>query len=321
MKTLAIITLGVVTALTLLTIFSTPDTQVEVQFQKFLDTYRVGYAATNEYSFRLGVFESNLKTIAELSKANPKATFAVNQFADRTPEEMKRMMGLTGGEAAVEAALVSTAVGDAKSVDWSDMWSEVKNQGSCGSCWAFSAVGALEARWARHEGDKKVKVSFAPQQFVDCDTNCYGCNGGLMDYAFTYASTHKLCTDKEYTYKAKDETCHDQDCTGPTTNPDHPFTDLDKNADAIVSELWNGPLSVAVDASTWSFYAGGVLSTKCSNRLNHGVTLVSANLEAETPYVTIRNSWGQGWGEKGLIRLSIADNSCCWLNDASIPNF
>lgn len=320
MKTFAIVTLLAVTALTLYTITSSPRNSVEEQFYQFLETNRVGYSDTAEYEFRLGVFAKNLEKIAELNKANPLATFGVTKFADRTPEEMTKMMGLTGASAPHKTTH-KVAKGDAKTVDWTNLYTHVKNQGQCGSCWAFSAIGCFEGRWALKQGQEQVTDEFSEQQLVDCDSNCYGCNGGLMDYAFEYLSTKGLCSESDYPYKAADETCADQDCQGPHTSSSTPFTDLDQDSDVIISELQNGPISVAVDASTWSYYQGGIVTHGCLGQLNHGVTLVAANVDDEdNQYVKIRNSWGGDWGEEGHIRLSVKDADC-WTQDASVPNF
>ena len=140
------------------------------------------------------------------------------------------------------------------------MWKSVKNQGQCGSCWAFSATAAFEARYALNNGDKKVSTLFAEQEIVDCDTKSNVCNGGWMDYAFEYLESQGFCTEDQYPYTARDGTCQASKCSsGPT---DKAYTDIPaKNEDALLTQLEDGPVSVAVDASTWSFYSGGVMSS------------------------------------------------------------
>jgi C1A family cysteine protease len=257
-----------------------------------------------------------LEKIEELNRANPDATFAVNEFADRTPEEMQQRMGLiVPASVNTNAAYVAPRNGD--NIDWSSNWSAVKNQGSCGSCWAFSATAAFEARYALAHGTKSFDELFAEQELVDCDPQSNGCNGGWMDYAFEYLQKQAFCHEDQYTYTARDGTCQVSKCAGGPS--DKAYTDLPaKNEDAVLAELANGPISVAVDASTWSFYSGGVMKS-CGTGLNHGVTLVAANYDEQS--VTIRNSWGGSWGEKGHIRLAMGQDTCGYTQVASYPTF
>jgi C1A family cysteine protease len=209
------------------------------------------------------------------------------------------------------------AATDAADVDFKDMWKTVKNQGQCGSCWAFSATAAFEARYAESKGSKTVDTLFAEQELVDCDTKSSGCNGGWMDYAFEYLESNGFCTEEQYPYTARDGTCSDSKCSsGPTEKA---FIDIPaKNEDSLLKELSNGPVSVAVDASTWSFYAGGIMSS-CGSGLNHGVTLVGHS--STDGSATIRNSWGSSWGESGHIRIKTGADTCGYADVASYPTF
>jgi C1A family cysteine protease len=314
MKTIAILALVGIAA-TAFFAMSGPSASNEAAFRDFLNTHRVGYGTTEEYNYRLGVFEANLKRIEELNQANPQATFAVNQFADRTPEEMAKLMTLQVPAYKKTNARHVKAV-NAQAVDWTDMWGKVKDQGQCGSCWAFSATAAFEARYALNSGSKTVSTYFAEQELVDCDTQSQGCNGGWMDFAFEYLENNGFCTEDQYPYTARDGTCKADQCSsGPT---DKAYTDLPaKDEDSLLKELVNGPVSVAVDASTWSFYSGGIMSS-CGKGLNHGVTLVATD---GSTYAKIRNSWGAGWGEKGHIRIALNQDTCGYADVASYPTF
>lgn len=316
MKTIAILALVGIAATAFFALSSGPSSSVETQFRDFLEHHRVGYGSTGEYSYRLGVFADNLKRIEELNKANPEATFAVNEFADRTPEEMQRRMGLIiPANKNLQGVHVPAVNG--QSVDWTHMWDDVKNQGSCGSCWAFSATAAFEARYELAHGVKHADILFAEQELVDCDPQSNGCNGGFMDYAFEYLQSHAFCTGAKYPYTARDGSCQVVKCAGGPT--DRAFTDIQaKNEQSLLNELVNGPISVAVDASTWSFYSGGVMSS-CGRGLNHGVTLVQSNFEEG--WVKIRNSWGARWGEAGHIRLKMNQDTCGYADVASYPTF
>ena len=169
-----------------------------------------------------------------------------------------------------------------------------------------------------HKSQTKVETLFSEQELVDCDTNSNGCNGGLMDYAFAYLKTNSFCTEEQYPYTGMDGTCQaDSLCTGGPTDKD--FVDYRSgDEDAVLTGLADGPLAVAVDASTWSYYSGGILSS-CGTSLNHGVTLVGYS--SADGSVTIRNSWGSSWGESGLIRLKSGQDTCGFTQSASYPTF
>jgi len=316
MKTIAILALVGVAAAAFFA-FSSSSVENESAFRSFLETHRVGYGTTEEYNYRLGVFNANLKRIDELNAANPQATFAVNKFADRTPEEMNKLMTLNIPAGRRNVRHVPPTTTDAK--DWSGMWGKIKDQGQCGSCWAFSATAAFEARYALNNGQSSVSTYFSEQELVDCDPKSYGCNGGWMDNAFEYLETHGFCTEDQYPYTARDGTCKAADLCGSGPN-DKAFVDIPAgNEDKLTSEMVaSGPISVAVDASTWSFYSGGIMSS-CGTGLNHGVTLVAITPSESS--VTIRNSWGSSWGEKGLIRLKTGQDTCGYADAASYPTF
>uniref|UniRef100_A0A7S3NAZ7 Uncharacterized protein n=1 Tax=Euplotes harpa TaxID=151035 RepID=A0A7S3NAZ7_9SPIT len=315
MKTIVIIALVGIAAIAVLSLTSFSSNDTEVQFRDFLEKYRVGYSNTYEYNYRLGVFQENLDRMVELRLKNPLATFGVNQFADRTPLEMEQMMGFLPVDT---SDYVTVTKMSANPVDWSGMWDHVKNQGSCGSCWAFSATATFEARYALSLGKDHIDTYFSEQQLVDCQkTGCFGCSGGWMHLSFDYLKTHGFCTDSQYSYTARDGSCQYDNlgCSSGPSNKDYkelPFGD----ENALLTELENGPVAVAVDAGAWFAYAGGIL-TNCGTQINHGVTLVSSTDE----YVRIRNSWGSGWGEGGHIRLAINKNTCNYAIKTSIPIF
>jgi hypothetical protein len=319
MKTVAILAIVGVAATLFFAMNSGVSSDVESQFQAFLANHRVGYGTTDEYNFRLGVFAENLNTIAQLNEANPLATFAVNRFADRTPAEMKQRMGLNvpAHVSRKIASSVHKPVVNAADQDFKYLWASVKDQGQCGSCWAFSATAAFEAR--SELKNKHVDTLYAEQELVDCDTQSAGCNGGWMDNAFTYLQSHGFCQESAYKYTARDGTCAyaKNSCSvGPT---DKSITDIPAGDEqALLTELANGPISVAVDANSWSFYSGGIM-TSCGSSLDHGVTLVAYNSGEKS--VTIRNSWAGSWGEKGYIRLAAGKNTCGYANAASVPRF
>lgn len=204
-------------------------------------------------------------------------------------------------------------------VDWREKGAvtRVKDQGQCGSCWAFSTIGNIEGIWALggHE-----LTEFSEQHLVSCDTNDYACQGGLMDSAIDWivqSNGGVVYTEKSYPYVSQDTNV--PSC-GADVKPQPGATIkgsimLDKDEKLI--EAWlaeNGPLAIAVDATVWSFYSTGVLPLCLGMQLNHGVLLVGYNNVAAEPYWIIKNSWGSVWGENGYIRILKGRNECLMAN-------
>lgn len=193
--------------------------------------------------------------------------------------------------------------------DWASKMAAVKNQASCGSCWAFSAVAATEGRFhLTYKKKDRVDVTFSEQQAVDCDKSSHGCNGGWMDNAFDLFRAG-IMRDSDYKYTARDGACKFDAKKAVAKVTGH--ISIPRTAGALISAAQAGPVSVAVDASSWSGYRGGIM-TNCGTGLNHGVTLVGST---DSQFLKIRNSWGSSWGEAGHIR--IAKESTCGANAAA----
>jgi len=202
----------------------------------------------------------------------------------------------------------------AVSVDWRAQGAvtPIKNQGQCGSCWAFSTVAGLEGAWQISTGSL---VSMSEQQFVDCSTQNHGCDGGSMDLGLMYARTTAVATEQSYPYNAIGGDCQ-QDF-----NPAIPqgsvtgLTDVDQSVEALKSALNHGPVSVGIEADQDVFqgYIGGVITYGCGSNVDHGVTAVGYTSD----YFIVKNSWGASWGEEGYV--NIAGDQCGITTGAVFP--
>jgi len=334
------------------------EAEFEEAFTDFLAKYKKSYYNSYEFENRFMVFRDNFQKISDhnLNSEFIGFTLAVNEFADLSSEEFKeKYLGLNaptthhrGGHKAKYRGMKANkrpsfeslfeekeVAEDFENFSWVDQGKvqKVKNQGSCGSCWAFSAIGSVESAFAISHDTGPADLS--EQQLVDCSRSYdnQGCNGGWMDNAFEYAESHSLCTEQEYPYKARDDKCQldneDFTCTDGVHVTD--FVDVEKNSKAALKEaITKNPVSVAVDASglAWQFYFGGIVRFMCGNQLDHGVLAVGyghggSKVLGTTDFWTIKNSWGPGWGEKGFIRIKADENSkggtCGILKAASYP--
>jgi C1A family cysteine protease len=312
MKTIAIIAL-VAAAATVYMMTSSETSALESQFGAFMTEYRKSYNSEAEYKFRMEVFRKNLESAKIQQALNPLAEFGVTVFSDQTEQEMKARMGLFEIPVDPSVPVYTQTSSETNDIDWRGKVPAIQNQGSCGSCWAFSATAALEGRYAIKTGQL---YKFSEQQAVDCTSAQYGCNGGWMHDVFGYLRTKAFIQGSQYPYKAVKGACRDTQFQGVTKTSGYQF--VSANEDTHFSALGQGPISIALDASTWSSYRGGIV-TSCGTGMNHGVVLIgyAGNGNAWT----VRNSWGTSWGEAGHIRLQRGRNMCNMTYKSSIPTF
>ena len=289
--------------------------QYEFLFTRFVEQYDKKYE-TNNFFARFNIFKSNLDMILAHNAKNLSWTMAVNQFADYTTEEFEAMMGLNNVvEAPFAHSLLTAPVKNikiAESIDWraKNVVNPVKNQASCGSCWAFSAVSGIESSIAIKTGQLH---DLSEQQLVDCSGSYgnHGCNGGLMSSAYEYVkAAGGVCATSDYAYTARDESCKDSSCKKIATVTGYKF--IANGDQAHLEALQDQPIPVAIAASSsaFQFYNSGIL-TQCSDRsVNHAVNLVGYGVEGGVQYYILRNSWGTSWGDAGYMKIATGNNLC-----------
>ena len=289
----------------------------DYQFIDFVSQFGKSYGTVAEFEFRSAVFQDKLAYIEEHNRSGLHThTLGVNEFTDRTDAEMKKMLGYRPEMKTSRNEVLLDESNLADSVDWRSKGAvtPVKNQGQCGSCWAFSTTGAVEGADFIKTGTLN---SISEQQLVDCSTQNNGCNGGLMDYAFQYIESHPLETEGEYPYTARDGTCHTHQTPGVGTVSS--YQDIASRDTQMKAAISKGPVAVAIEADQAVFqsYSSGVITSGCGSSLDHGVLAVGYGTENGQEYYLVKNSWGASWGDKGYVK--IAPDQCGILNAASIP--
>jgi len=272
------------------------------------------YNGNEEDAFRRSVFEARMVEAAELQKQNPLAEFGATKYSDWTKEEIKESLtnyvpSNVTSYPPMDLSSLPTDV--AASVDWTGKYTtSVKDQGQCGSCWAFSAVEQVESDIMREHGNKLV---LSTQELVDCTGSGgkrNGCQGGYTSAAYqVIEQLGGIESESSYRYTARNGNCQFSRSKVAATVSSYKSVGRGSESSMQSYVSSTGPLSVCVDANSWNSYRGGVM-TSCGNSVDHCVQIVGYGTSGSTSYWKVRNSWGGNWGESGHVRVAIGRNLC-----------
>lgn len=280
----------------------------EYAFQQYTRENNKNYPTSDEYVYRLQVFADNMDKIEEHNSKASSYKLGLNRFADLTEAEFERSIesGSRSKSNANKKQPVKTNAGEIPTeIDWTTKGavSQVKDQGACGSCWAFSVTGALESAYYLKN---KVMLDLSEQELVDCSGSYgnQGCNGGLEAQGYRFVADKGLCSQVDYPYHAKDESCK---TTCKSVISTSGYVQIPEGEAELAEAVSLHPVSVAVNASPIQLYKSGIFTGSCSPNLNHAVLGVGYGAENGVKFWKIKNSWGKKWGEEGYFRL-LKDN-------------
>ncbi|CAF3645872.1 unnamed protein product [Rotaria sp. Silwood1] len=303
------------------------NSQLNDSWNLFKHIFKKEYLSNQEETYRRQIWEENLSIIRKHNLESDFGmhtyTLEMNQFGDMTNEEFRKQMNGYKMNLKNETIkfdrhkfLTPSNIVLPESVDWRTKGyvTPIKDQGQCGSCWAFSTTGSLEGQ---HFAKTSKLVSLSEQNLVDCSLNL-GCHGGIMDLAFLYIKSNGgIDTEWSYPYEAERRKCRFDPKNIGATDTGFVEIKMENETDLQFAIATVGPISVAIDASksSFQFYSSGVYDEPhCSTYLlDHGVLAVGYGTINSKDYYIVKNSWGTNWGNQGYIWMSRNKNNQCGI--------
>ncbi|CAK1590710.1 unnamed protein product [Parnassius mnemosyne] len=316
------------------------DSDVNKAFQRYKNYHGRNYK-DKESEVRKLIFEDNWRRIVDHNRKNLGYKLEVNKFADRFDEELVHLFGTRPSDSNAlgtmpfpfseeELKAMEEELPSNYDMRQDGIISSIKNQGDCGSCWAFATTAAIEAAISKSNGGRNIDLS--EQSLVDCSwskrtsikfKSNHGCDGGFLDKTFKYVTLHGIPTQREYgPYLAQDGYCKMKNMTniynikGFAKVPSLSETALK----AILYKF--GPVAVVINSdSSMLYYSSGIYYEPECNKypINHAVTVVGYGVRDGTNYWIVKNCWGEDWGEDGYILMSTAHNNCFLMTDGYYP--
>lgn len=291
----------------------------ERQFLQWMRTNNKMYVG-DDYHLRLGIFISNARYCQQFNKRKDRTfTVGINKFSCHTPAEYKSILGGHLSQTTkLEKSTISKSTKTAPdSLDWREkgIVNPIKDQGSCGSCWAFSTITTSEGAYALTSGQL---LQFSEQNLVDCVKTCYGCNGGWQDKGLDYilqSQNGQFNTEADYPYTAQDGKCSYQPekAIGKITK----YVKIESgNEDDLKEKVATyGVVAISISAGNTPFmaYWGGILDDDSCLYVDHAVATVGYGSEDGVDFWIVRNSWGTTWGEQGYCRMIRNKNNKCFV--------
>jgi len=311
------------------------EDEKQLLFQSFQDEHQKTYLNEEEKAHRYEIFKENLLKIDEMNMKQPLANHHITPFSDLTVEEFRSYNGLSSDfagriktvidldpeqqadigfvpfeESGITLEEVELEKGSSgSSFDWrsSGAVTPVKNQMSCGGCWAFAAVGDMEGTWKLKTGQL---VSLSEEEILSCATSGNGCNGGLMNDAYEFVIKNRgLESESEYPFSGSAGKCQ---MSGSSAASISGWTLLKAKSVAMLQSAvrTQGPVAVAINADQMQFYRSGIDVCMTSAQVNHGVLIVGYGSQNGEDFWIIKNSWGSSWGQNGYYYISTANGAC-----------
>jgi C1A family cysteine protease len=280
------------------------EQEYQSQFVSYVQEYSKNYEMSEMFA-KFQTFKYWVDFVRNHNAGNSSWEAGINEFSDMTPAEFEKVFlsGLLDNKPNPAPEVEEDISGIPNDIDWRSKGAVngVKNQGQCGSCWAFSATGAMEGYSATKKGSLP---NLSEQQLVDCAGSAgnQGCRGGWPYSAIGWASRTGSCSQSAYPYTGRDGSC--KKCTATFTPPGYK---QGSSENTLASQLNSFPISIALDASGgFQSYKSGVFNGPCGSQLNHAVLAVGYT----SSYWIVKNSWGTGWGSGGYIYMARGKNLC-----------